>query len=188
MTSDSCAHRCSITCAAKLLAIDPMLFHAISDAPILAAEPVSGFAPRKMEQAMSKRLGGSPKEKTVSVQSEARQLLWDAVPQRLGDNRKSWIAHAAHVLGWTPRRVRAVWHQEARVISVQEMRDLERRYAARQQSAEERRKARNELQASLLDARASVPVRQHLGHGSDRQMVDRDGTSPSEEGRADHVD
>lgn len=109
---------------------------------------------------MAKRLAGSPKEKAVSVLAEARELLWGAVPQRLGDNRKSWFLHAAHVLGWKPRRVRAVWNGEARTISAQEMRQLEERFAAQQQRAAQRQKDRHELRALLQTPREPVPVAQ----------------------------
>jgi len=111
-----------------------------------------------MEQALTKKLAGSPKEKSVSVEAEARELLWGAVPQRLGDNRKSWFAHCAHVLGWRARRVRAVWNQEARV-TVEEMRQLE----ALQQRAAQREKDRNELKALLLGDRTPVPVAERVG-------------------------
>ena len=109
---------------------------------------------------MAKRLGGSPKEQTVSLQAEARELLWGAIPPRLGDNRKSWIIYAARILGWTERRVRAVWNGEARRIDAHEMRQLEDLYAARQQRAEQRRKDRHEL---LQLSREAVPVAERSG-------------------------
>lgn len=106
---------------------------------------------------MTKKLAGSPKESGVSVQSEARELLWGAVPPRLGDNRKSWIAYAAHVLGWRPRRVRAIWNCEARVIRVEEMRALQERYTALERREAER-KAINELRTANRVAWASPAV------------------------------
>jgi hypothetical protein len=103
-----------------------------------------------MEKVMAKRLARSAKEKPVSVRTEARQLLWGAVPQRFGDNRKSWFEHAARVLGWKPRRVRAVWNSEARIISAAEMRQLEERYEAQQQRATRRQKDRDDIRRALL--------------------------------------
>lgn len=118
-----------------------------------------------MERAVTKKLAGLAKESLVSVQTEARQLLWGAVPPQLGHNRKAWFAYAARVLHWRERRVRAVFNGEARRIDAQEMRQLEALYEDRQQRAAQRRKERDELSALLQAPREPVPLaEQATGH------------------------
>lgn len=116
---------------------------------------------------MAKRLAGSAKERIVSVQSEARELLGTAVPWRFGDNWKSWTVYAARVLGWSERRVRAIRNGEARRIDVHEMRQLEDRISHQQQRAIQRRKDRDELRALLQGHRPPVPVAERACAGAD---------------------
>jgi hypothetical protein len=107
----------------------------------------------------------------VSVQAEARQLLWAAVPPRLEDNKKSWFVRAARALDWTPRRVRAVWHLEARVITAEEMRALQARYHALETRRAERKKERDELRTLSQVGRGPLP----MGGGTPEQLrVDTD--------------
>jgi len=96
---------------------------------------------------MTKRLGRSPKEARVTVQAETKALLWAAVPRRMGDNVKSWTLFAARQLGWNPRRVRAIWNEEARVISAEEWIALNKRLADLTSSAAARHGELNDLQA-----------------------------------------
>lgn len=114
----------------------------------------------------------------MSVRSEARELLWGAVPQRLGDNRKSWFAHCAHILGWRARRVRAVWNLEARV-TVEEMRQLE----ALQQRAAQREKDRHEIEALLQGHRNPVSVAEQAPAGPARREGAGAGEVGGEQGR-----
>lgn len=79
---------------------------------------------------MSKRLGKLPKNLKMPITVEARELLWAAVPPAAHDNRKSWFTRAARALGWRERRVRAIFHCEARVITAEEWRTLNQRLDA----------------------------------------------------------
>lgn len=96
---------------------------------------------------MTKRLGDSPKEARVSVQAETKALLWAAVPRRMGDNVKSWTLFAARQLGWNPRRVRAIWNEEARVISAEEWITLNKKLADLTSAATARQGEIDALQA-----------------------------------------
>ncbi len=105
---------------------------------------------------MSKRLGRSPKEARVTVQADTKALLWAAVPRRMGDNVKSWTLFAARQLGWNPRRVRAIWNEEARVISAEEWIVLNKKLADLSKNAAARHGEIDALQAlsSAADAGA----------------------------------
>jgi len=110
---------------------------------------------RMLEDLMTKRLGRSPKQEAcVSVQAETKALLWAAVPRRMGDNVKSWTLYAAHQLGWNPRRVRAIWNEEARVIRAEEWTALNEKLADLTSAAERRGEAINELQTMARAATA----------------------------------
>lgn len=88
---------------------------------------------------MSKKLGVSPKEEaSVTAEPEAQARLFDAFPRRRGENLKCWFPRVARELNAlarnaglsgsvTPRRIRAIWHGEARRIDHYEIRMLELR-------------------------------------------------------------
>jgi hypothetical protein len=137
-----------------------------------------------MEKAVTRNLGKSPEEDSLSVQAEAKHLMWAAFPPRIEDNRKSYFHRVARELNWKVRRVRAFFHCEARV-TVEELRQLEARYEIQQQRAEQRRKDHDELKTLLHRARIDVPVGEReaercaLADAGDRSMGDQEGRSPS---------
>lgn len=137
---------------------------------------------------MAKRLAGSAKERIVSVQSEARELLGTAVPWRFGDNWKSWTVYAARVLGWSERRVRAIRNGEARRIDAHEMRQLEERISHQQQRAIQRRKDRDELKALLQGHRQPVPVVERARACADGRADSRDLPVGDQQGRFDFIE
>ena len=110
-----------------------------------------------------KGLGGSPKVAPMSSQAEARELLWAAVPQEIGDNRKSWLLRAAHALGWNPRRVRAIWHGEARVITADEWRTLQSRLDALKAAEQRHQEHVHELHQVYRAAGTDRPVAGGVG-------------------------
>ena len=72
----------------------------------------------------------------TSAPVEARQLVeLIAGPLRLGDNVKGALARVARATGLPDRRVRGIWHSEARAIRSEEMDRL--RQAARDLRARE---------------------------------------------------
>lgn len=105
-----------------------------------------------------KVLGKSAKGKQMSTQSEARALLWAAVPPEIGDNRKSWLRRASHALGWNPRRVRAIWHCEARVITADEWRTLNQRLDALKAAERRHQEQTDELREAYRAAREDRAV------------------------------
>lgn len=109
---------------------------------------------------MSKRLGVSPKsvEKPVSVQAEAHEMLWRAVPRERGENVKAWIPRAARALGWSERRVRSFWNKEQRRVDYAEIQTLNQRIAALK--AEEQRHERivHDIRTSLEGRGKRMPL------------------------------
>jgi hypothetical protein len=63
--------------------------------------------PQKMEQAVPKKSGKSPEESDVSIQVEAKELMWAAFPPRAHENRKGYFHRVVRELNWKARRVRA---------------------------------------------------------------------------------
>jgi len=123
---------------------------------------------------MSKRLGGSPKslgrspkELELSTQVEAKAMLWAAIPPQATDNRKSWLSRVARALGWKPRRVRAIWNCEARVITADEWRTLNQRLDALKAAERRLEEETHELREAYRAAREGRPVARgtdaHLG-------------------------
>ncbi|MHC2089442.1 hypothetical protein [Methylobacterium sp. CM6244] len=93
--------------------------------------------------------GKSPKGReavAMSSQAEARYLVeLIAGPMRLGENVKAALSRVARTTGLNDRRVRGIWHNEARSIRSEEMDRL--REAARDARATEQ--ARNEHRSVL---------------------------------------
>ncbi|KQO53607.1 hypothetical protein [Methylobacterium sp. Leaf91] len=93
--------------------------------------------------------GKSPKAHeavAMSSQAEARYLVeLIAGPMRLGENVKAALSRVARTTGLNDRRVRGIWHNEARSIRSEEMDRL--REAARDARATEQ--ARNEHRSVL---------------------------------------
>lgn len=107
---------------------------------------------------MSKRLGKLPKDPKMSVTAEARELLWQAVPPRSHDTKRSWFAQAARLLGWRERRVRAIFHCEARVITADEWRTLNQRIDALKAAERRHEREADELRETLRMAREGMPM------------------------------
>ncbi len=142
---------------------------------------------------MAKRLGILSKslESKVSVQAEAKNKLWDAVPMMVGENLKSWFPRAARVLTqralaagfksedikWTPRRVRALYNNEARRIDHLEIKLLEM-----QKGAQRRREILDELQSRRAELRSSQASRNPAG-GSVGASPTSGGSDGAGEGR-----
>lgn len=101
---------------------------------------------------MAKRLGKLPKESGMSSRTEAKSLLWELFPPAINDNRKSWFTRLARFLGWNERRVRAIWHEEARIITADEWRTLQ----ALKESAATRRERLNELAYQAASLRTNT--------------------------------
>lgn len=100
---------------------------------------------------MSKRLGIPPKivESEVSELAEVQGLLFDAVPQRRGENLKAWYYRAAGVLGWTPRRVRAYQNGEVRRVDYLEIKTLNQRISSAKAAENRHQKESHEIRKSL---------------------------------------
>ena len=100
---------------------------------------------------MSKRLGVSPKnvERPVSVQAEAHEMLWRAVPRERGENLKSWFPRAARVLGWSERRVRSFWNKEQRRVDYAEIEALNKRIEALKADEARHERIAHEIRTSL---------------------------------------
>lgn len=127
-----------------------------------------------------------PKESAVSVQAEAKELMWAAFPPRIEDNRKSYFHRVARELNWKVRRVRAFFHCEAKV-TVEELRQLEARYERQQQRAEQREKDRHELKA-LLQARQPVRVAERASAGAAGREGAGGGAVGDRQGRLPFID
>jgi hypothetical protein len=93
--------------------------------------------------------GKSPKGReavVMTARAEARTLV-EAIagPLRLGENVKGALSRVARATGLNDRRVRGIWHNEARSIRAEEMDRL--RHAARDARAMEQ--ARDEYRAVI---------------------------------------
>lgn len=109
---------------------------------------------------MSKRLGVSPKsvEKPVSVQAEAHEMLWRAVPRERGENLKAWFPRAARVLGWSERRVRSFWNKEQRRVDYAEIETLNKRIAALKADEVRHERIAHEIRTSLEGRGERMPL------------------------------
>lgn len=83
-------------------------------------------------------LDQSSKESRVSVNAEAREMLWAVCPPTIYDNRKSWLARVARTLGFGQRRTKALFYCEARTITAEEWRTLNERFDALKQAKDRR--------------------------------------------------
>lgn len=132
---------------------------------------------------MAKRLGVSPKsvESRVSVQTEAKWKLWDAVPILPTENLKAWFPRAARELTrvakaagydkeirWSARRIRALWNGEARRIDHLEIKILGMREQLNtlQEGAAKRWETLNDFETRLAALRPDPGGRDP---GGDRQ-------------------
>lgn len=109
---------------------------------------------------MSKRLGIPPKnlEVPLSVQAEAHDLLWRAVPRERGENLKAWFPRAARVLGWSERRVRSFWNQEQRRVDYAEIQTLTARIDALRADAARQERIAHAIRSSLENSGARLPL------------------------------
>ena len=133
------------------------------------------------------RAGKSPEAGMITAPSEARSLVeLIAGPLRLGENVKAALSRVARTTGLPDRRVRGIWHHEARSIRSEEMDRL--RQAARDVRAEELARAEYRSAVSLIatcDATLRVPSADlartsareigegHDGAGRDDRPLDR---------------
>jgi len=130
---------------------------------------------------MSKKLGIPPKnvESIVSVQADAKLKLWDAVPMEAGENLKAWFLRAARSLGWTPRRVRALWNGEARRIDYLEIETLNQRIERAKAAERRHQEHANAIRESMEMGSTRRPLdgrqAQHMGDAvaEDRGVVSR---------------
>lgn len=107
---------------------------------------------------MAKRLGKFPKGFGMSSRTDAKRLLWELLPPEMHDTRGSWFIRLARHLGWNERRVRAIWHGEARIITADEWRQLNEELAALSRSAQRRQETLDEL--TLLARSVVSPSRE----------------------------
>lgn len=112
--------------------------------------------------------GKSPKEPDVSMLAEVQDKLWEAVPPRRRDNRKSYFAFVAEELGWNPRRVRAYFHGEVRRIDPVEIEALNQRIE--RAKAEEKR--HGEESYEIRESLGVVRQRGALDGGSPQRVRD----------------
>jgi hypothetical protein len=131
--------------------------------------------------------GKSPEAGMSTAPSEARSLVeMIAGPLRLGENVKAALSRVARTTGLPDRRVRGIWHHEARSIRSEEMDRL--RQAARDARAKEQARAEYRAALSLItacDATLRVPGEDvarpsarevsegHDGAGRDDRTLDR---------------
>lgn len=63
---------------------------------------------------------GDSSMSSIDVAADCKRFVMLASPARWGDNVKARIANAARVLGIKPRRAKAMYYLEAKVITAQE--------------------------------------------------------------------
>ena len=105
---------------------------------------------------MDKESAERAKRSAMDAKAEMRTLMWEAFPPRMHDNRKSWFTRIGQALAWNPRRVRAIWHGEARVITAEELLTVQRRVA--EQRAALRRIGERHDELHALVERATAPL------------------------------
>jgi len=74
----------------------------------------------------------------MSIQQQVRSMLWEAFPFREHDTKESWFnwistSSEGRSVGWKPRRVRALFRCEARVVTAEEWKILNERLNAAKQ-------------------------------------------------------
>ena len=123
--------------------------------------------------------GKSPEPRkavVMTAQVEARHLVeMIAGPLRLGENVKGALSRVARATGLNDRRVRGIWHNEARSIRSEEMdrlRQAARDARAREQTRDEHRSVLAKLAA--CDAALGVQ-RPDLGRADDPSLGFRSG-------------
>ncbi|MBS0219163.1 MAG: hypothetical protein JSR91_00325 [Proteobacteria bacterium] len=133
-----------------LLAISPMLCIRL----LLMQSNVEDRMPFVLGKS-PKNPGKLPKENDVTALSEFQDMIWEAVPPRRHDNRKSYFAFVAEQLSWTPRRVRAFFHGEARTIRPKEWTSLNQRLDALKAAERRHEEDAHDLHQAYRDARES---------------------------------
>ncbi len=107
---------------------------------------------------MTKRLDKRSKGVEVQIEQQMRDMLWEAFPPQVHDNRKSWLARAARSLGWGQRRTKALFYCEARVVTAAEWKTLNERLNAAKVREREQDERAYELRAVVGGMGESVPV------------------------------
>lgn len=94
-------------------------------------------------------------EKVMSSLAEARNLIVEiAGPISLGERVKTVLANVAVRSGLPERRVRGIWHREAKAVLAEELSALQRAAALRKR--EEAIHARNVETRARLEARSAA--------------------------------
>lgn len=107
---------------------------------------------------MSKRPFQHSKDTEMQIEQQMRAMLWEAVPPRIEDNRKSWLSRAARTLGWGERRTKALFYCEARVVTADEWRVLNERLNAAKRREREQAERGNERSSFIGGMGKSVPL------------------------------
>ncbi|TBR28683.1 MAG: hypothetical protein EPO10_11780 [Reyranella sp.] len=100
---------------------------------------------------MSKRL--DQESKAVESNAQIPDLMWRACPPQRHDNRKSWLVRVARALDWKPRRVKALFYCEARVVTADEWRTLNQRLDALKAAERRHQEQTDELREAYRAAR-----------------------------------
>lgn len=116
---------------------------------------MAGKSPTGAGKSPARRTG----EKVMSSLAEARNLIVEiAGPISLGERVKTVLAAVAERSGLSERRIRGIWHREAKAVLAEELHALQRAADLRQR--EEAIHARNlETRARLEARRAASPTR-----------------------------
>lgn len=105
---------------------------------------------------MSKR--SSQESKAVESNAQIPDLMWRACPPQRHDNRKSWLSRVARALDWKPRRVKALFYCEARVVTADEWRTLNQRLDALKAAEQRHQEQSHELREAYRAAREDRAV------------------------------
>lgn len=131
---------------------------------------------------MSKKLDQSSKDLEMSVEQQVPTMMFAAVPPTPFDNRKSWLARAARAMGWSPRRTKALFYREARVITADEWKTLNQRLDALKNAERRHGEETNELRTAYRMAGQGMPL---AGRISDPMQL---GAAPSVGARRREID
>lgn len=100
------------------------------------------------------KLDKPSKGSEMSVSAQFPQMMHEAYPPRLHDNRKAWLSAFATWIGWGQRRTKALFYCEARVVTADEWRTLNERLDA----AKKRERETHELRTLHRGVGEAVPA------------------------------
>ncbi len=107
---------------------------------------------------MTKKSAQHSKGVEVQIERQMREMLWEAFPPQVHDNRKSWLARAARSLGWGQRRTKALFYCEARVVTAAEWKTLNERLNAAKKREREHEERAYELRLVAGGMGEDVPL------------------------------